>query len=511
MNPATETAIETPPELDLENIRFDPSWALRLPPSLLVRRRVLPLLVLDGHLYVATTGDLDNSTRRVMERLAGHPVRPVRAAGASLRAVQVRLFGDLNKALTQNAPPLEINDLRKQRDIQAEDLGELCQSLLKGAVFRRASDIHFNVDRDGTVQVRLRVDGELNEFMSFPAELRTALFNRFKVMARMDIAEKRAPQDGAFRFDPGAGFNPVEVRAATIPSRHGERLTLRLLGLDTGSLTLGKLGMNADQRALFEQAINLPHGMVLLTGPTGSGKSTTLYAGLRHLLQGRRRNIMTVEDPVEYDIDGVIQTEVDRRGEKVSFASSLRSILRHDPDVIMIGEIRDRETADLAVRAALTGHLVLSTLHTNSALGAVTRLLDLGIDRFLLASVLRLVAAQRLVRNLCPKCRTEACLGRAEALLLRDAGLAGRTVYQPKGCLHCGGDGYTGRLALFECVPIDADMGRALGRGAHEDDEAGLRAMADEKGYTPLRGDGLEKLLTGRVTLSDLLTAVMEF
>lgn len=288
-------------------------------------------------------------------------------------------------------------------------------------------------------------------------------------------------------------------------------MTLRLLGLETASLTLDRLGMNPAQRNSFEQAVRLPHGMILLTGPTGSGKSTTLYAAIRHILEGELRNIMTVEDPVEFDIEGVTQTEVDTRSDKVSFLKSLRSILRHDPDVIMIGEIRDRETADIAVRAALTGHLVLSTLHTNSALGAVTRLLDLGLDHFLLASVLRLVAAQRLVRRLCRHCRTPRPLKAVEAELLGCPREAGRTVYDAAGCLHCAGTGYTGRMGVFEVIPMGRTLAERIGAGAPESMEADLMRETSKQGHAPLREDAWDKLWRGDISVRDAIAATMEF
>ncbi|MEM7600104.1 MAG: ATPase, T2SS/T4P/T4SS family, partial [Verrucomicrobiota bacterium] len=355
--------------LDLTEMKFDPRSAHQVPPSLMILRRFLPLLKMDGLLHVAVERTLDGGSRRLLERLFSCPVSLVLATGASIRARQSQLFGDLREAASIDRPMIDPADSTRAESAEPspDEAVEICNQLLKAGIVRQASDIHFNVRRGGDIQIRLRIDGELVEDLILPSSLRLALFNRIKVLSGLDISEKRAAQDGSFRFEPGGLLPTIEVRVATIPARHGERLTLRLLARDQSLLTLGALGFQTEHREVFESAITLVHGMILLTGPTGSGKSTTLYAGLKYLLSRRTVNAMTIEDPVEYEIDGVTQTEIDAKQQKVSFATSLRSILRHDPDVVMLGEIRDRETAELAVRASLTGHLVLSTLHTNTA------------------------------------------------------------------------------------------------------------------------------------------------
>ena len=496
--------------LDLRTLQFDPHWALRFPPSLLVRRRILPLLKWRERLHVASVTEPDAGSRKLFERQAGVPVQWVPATAESLQELLQRLFGDLGKALNQNTPPLQVESLKlSDEETGGDDMARVCESLLQTAILRRASDLHFNVLRGGRTEVRMRVDGQLETLTHFPAALRQALFNRLKIMARMDIAEKRAPQDGAFRVA-GSGGELVDVRAASLPARHGERLTLRLLGGETGSLVLERLGMDADQRSLFTEALDLPHGMMLITGPTGSGKSTTLYAAIRHLLDGPPRNIMTVEDPVEYETEGVVQTEVDAKGGKIGFANAIRSILRHDPDVIMIGEIRDRETADLAVRAALTGHMVFSTLHTNTAVGAVTRLIDLGLDRFLLGSVLRLVVAQRLSRRLCPQCREMGVLTAAEARQLHREALEGSPRAEASGCLHCAGKGHIGRVGLFECLPIHGTLSEHISRAPLQGLEHELERLARAEGHRSLFDDAIRKLHRGDVPLRDLLRATLE-
>lgn len=500
--------------LDLDEIKFDPRWALQVPPSLMIRRRFLPLLEFGGRLHVAVERTLDGGSRRLLERLSSCPVEIVLATGDSIRRMQARLFGDLGEAVSMDRPAVDPSASARTgaAEPSPEEAVEICDQLLKGGIVRQASDIHFNVRRGGDVQVRLRIDGVLVDDLVLPASLRLPVFNRIKVLGGLDISEKRASQDGSFRFDPGGTLPRIEVRVATIPARHGERITLRLLSREEGLLTLGSLGFDDAHRELFERAVTLSHGMILLTGPTGSGKSTTLYAGLKYLLERKTVNVMTVEDPVEYEIDGVTQTEVDARREKVSFATSLRSILRHDPDVVMLGEIRDRETAELAVRAALTGHLVLSTLHTNTAAGAVTRLIDLGVDRFLIASVLRLVAAQRLVRRLCPHCSREDAIAETEARALGSPELAGRPCRRAVGCLRCAGRGFSGRTGLFELVPIGSEQAEAIGKQQDADSiEFSLRQRSREKGHASLLANGVGKILSGETTVDEVLTATLDF
>jgi type IV pilus assembly protein PilB len=302
----------------------------------------------------------------------------------------------------------------------------------------------------------------------------------------------------------------VVIRAATLPTNHGERATLRLLAIEAESLTLANLGMAPHDLALVERDFARPHGLVLATGPTGCGKTTTLYAALRHIVAGKRVNAIAVQEPVEYDIPGVTQVEVDS-SQKITFATALRSILRHDPDVIMVGEIRDRDTADIAIKAALTGHLVLATLHTNSAASAVTRLLDMGVEPFLVAAVLRSVVAQRLVRKLCPHCRAPAASSpgaaatpRAAAALGLDEAATAR-LREPRGCLWCAGRGYSGRSGLFEVLALDEELAAAVHRGAGE---AELARAARARGQRSLCDDAVDKLLAGTTSLSEVLAAV---
>jgi type II secretory ATPase GspE/PulE/Tfp pilus assembly ATPase PilB-like protein len=322
----------------------------------------------------------------------------------------------------------------------------------------------------------------------------------------MDIAEKRAPQDGGFTHRIGTGQNArmVDVRAASLPTKYGERMTLRLLMMQTTALTLQTLGMSETDLQKVEKVLDEPHGLILLTGPTGSGKTTTLYAGIHKLVNTAALNIITIEDPIEYDIPGVSQVEVDS-AEKVSFNKALRSVLRHDPDVLMIGEIRDMDTLDVAVKSSLTGHLVLSTLHTNSAASAVTRLADMGLQRYLIAATLRLCVAQRLVRKLCTACRKPIELSKAAAASMGRVELAGATVYEPGACLYCAGRGYSGRIGLFETFMFDDDLASRVAAGATQ---AELVTAAREKGALTLMEDALAKVLAGRASVRDVLQVV---
>ncbi|MDX1656486.1 MAG: ATPase, T2SS/T4P/T4SS family, partial [Candidatus Competibacteraceae bacterium] len=329
------------------------------------------------------------------------------------------------------------------------------------------------------------------------------LVSRVKVMANLDIAEKRLPQDG--RISLRVAGRPVDVRVSTIPAGHGERVVLRLLDKREGRLDLQHLGMISQGEALLDKLLHRPHGILLVTGPTGSGKTTTLYAGLTRL-NDHKRNIMTVEDPIEYYLDGVSQTQVNTKVD-MSFARGLRAILRQDPDVVMVGEVRDLETAEIAVQASLTGHLVLSTLHTNSAVGAITRLRDMGVEPFLLSSSLIGVLAQRLVRRLCPHCRMPHTAGPGDMKILglpTDA--EPPTLYGPGGCEKCNHQGYRGRTGIFELVAVDPDMQTMIHEGAGEQ---ALEAHA--RLTTPgIRDDGRRRVLAGDTALEELVRVTKE-
>lgn len=487
--------------LNLDQIKIDPVWALRIAPALGLRRQVLPFAADDKQVYVACAEHLDDNVRQALEKALGMPVQAEAAEPSSLKRALDRVYGDLPATLGQR--PRSV-DLRALAEVPPEDIVGVCDELLHAAILRQASDIHIDPDPAG-LHVRFRVDGMLDTYRRLPLAAHHGVVSRFKVLGGMDIAEKRAPQDGGFKHRFGRGGQTVDIRLASLPTRHGERLTIRLLALQTEALTLEKLGMSLRDLQIFEEALERPHGLILLTGPTGSGKSTTLYAAIRRILQMEGLNVLTVEDPIEYEIPGVAQVEVDQ-ADKVTFLKALRSLLRHDPDVLMIGEIRDRETADVAIKASLTGHLVFSTLHTNSAASVVTRLIDMGVDRYLVAATLRLAVAQRLVRQLCPRCRKPRLLTAAEASGLGRVETARRLVHEPGGCIYCGKRGYSSRIGLFELLPIDDEFARRIANGA---EEAELVAMMRARQIATLCDDGYEKLTQGLTSVREVMNAVV--
>ncbi|MBL4869488.1 MAG: type II secretion system ATPase GspE [Robiginitomaculum sp.] len=373
-----------------------------------------------------------------------------------------------------------VNAISEQKDLysiaddipQTEDLLDsendapiirLINGLIQEAIKLRASDIHIE-PHEKRLSVRFRIDGVLREILSLSSHLSAVLVSRIKVMARLDIAKKRVPQDGRFSLNLGA--QAVDVRISTLPSRFGERVVLRLLNKENALLSVGELGMTPEMTEIFSHCLETPNGIILVTGPTGSGKTTTLYAGLTALNE-TSRNILTVEDPIEYILDGIGQTQVNNK-EEMTFAAGLRAILRQDPDVVMVGEIRDPETASIAVQASLTGHLVLSTVHTNSSVAAITRLRDMGVEKFLLASTITAIVAQRLVRRLCPTCKTSYTPDVSELKLL---GLRGKHVfYKANGCEDCHNIGYQGRVGLYEILVMDDKLREMIHDGAREQD-----------------------------------------
>lgn len=373
----------------------------------------------------------------------------------------------------------------------------LINALIAEAVRTKASDIHIE-PYEKTLSVRLRIDGVLREVLSFPSRMTPVIVSRVKVMARLDIAEKRVPQDG--RISIALGGKAVDVRVSTLPARFGERVVMRILDKEAARLDLDALGMPLETKERFKQALAQPNGIILVTGPTGSGKTTTLYAALT-LLNDPSRNILTVEDPVEYALDGVGQTQINPKV-GMTFATGLRAILRQDPDIVMVGEIRDVETAEIAIQAALTGHLVLSTVHTNSAAGAITRLKDMGVEPFLLSSTITAVLAQRLVRRLCPSCKTPYSPDAAERALLGAGPDA--IIYKPSGCGRCGQSGYEGRVGTYELIVADDTLRRLIHDNAGEQE---LAAHAFRRAES-LAQCGFNHVLAGMTSLEEVLRVV---
>ncbi|WP_281559276.1 type II secretion system ATPase GspE [Thalassomonas sp. RHCl1] len=394
--------------------------------------------------------------------------------------------------------------------VESEDLLEneddapiikLINAMLSEAIKENASDIHIETF-EKALQIRFRIDGVLREVLKPNRKLASLLVSRIKVMAKLDIAEKRIPQDG--RISLRIAGRAVDVRVSTMPTGHGERVVLRLLDKNAARLDLQDLGMTDSNRKRFSDLIDKPHGIILVTGPTGSGKSTTLYAGLTQI-DSRERNILTVEDPIEYAIEGIGQTQVNNKVD-MTFARGLRAILRQDPDVVMVGEIRDLETAQIGVQASLTGHLVLSTLHTNTAAGAITRMEDMGVEPFLLSSSLLGVLAQRLVRTLCPNCREAHYPDEEEIHMLGLGDDNTQQIYRAVGCSECNHKGYKGRMGIHELLVVDDKVREMIHNGKGE--------QAIEKFVrrsTPsIRRDGFDKVMAGLTTLEEVLRVTRE-
>lgn len=406
----------------------------------------------------------------------------------------------------------------KKKDADADvfqdaPIAKLVEVIVKHALDGRASDIHIE-PIEGSFRVRFRVDGILRSQLVFPLEVGRAVLSRIKILANLKIDEKRKPQDGRFRFE-GADGHTVDLRVSSLPVIDGEKIVMRVLDKSSNLSDLEKLGLWGRNRRVLESRIRQPFGIILITGPTGSGKSTTLYAFLQ-ILNKEERNIITLEDPVEYYLEGVNQSQI-KPEIGYTFASGLRSILRQDPNIIMVGEIRDGETAELAIHAALTGHLVLSTLHTNDAIGSVPRLIDMGVESFLLSSSLQVVAAQRLVRRICAKCQAEFSLTEMQkkhiqalfdAIAPEEVAAYGLKPKQPiifyygKGCDDCGNSGYLGRIAIYEVIEIDDEM-RAIISDL-KGNEPAVRKAAERQGMTSMKQDGILKALKAMTTLTEI-------
>ncbi|WP_421683040.1 type II secretion system ATPase GspE [Stutzerimonas urumqiensis] len=501
------------PELDMTDLpALDAPVQRRLPFAFARRHGVLLLDEAGGPRLCAREGAALTALQEA-QRLAGTPLPMQWLAEAEFdRALGEAYRHDSSGAMTMVeglGADMDLASLADQIQ-ETEDLLEqeddapiirLINAILGEAIAENASDIHIETFEKRLV-IRFRVDGILREVVQPKRELAALLVSRIKVMARLDIAEKRIPQDG--RISLRVGGREVDIRVSTLPSANGERVVLRLLDKQAGRLTLKHLGMSERDRQRLEEAVRKPHGIILVTGPTGSGKTTTLYASLT-TLNDRTRNILTVEDPIEYHLEGIGQTQVNTKVD-MTFARGLRAILRQDPDVVMVGEIRDQETADMAVQASLTGHLVLSTLHTNSAIGAVTRLVDMGVEPFLISSSLLGVLAQRLVRVLCPDCKRPYVADSAECALLGADPAEAPTLYHAEGCDICRGLGYRGRTGIYELVLFDDRLRSMIHTRATEQD---MVRHARQLGPS-IREDGMRKVREGVTTIEEVLRVTRE-
>ncbi len=493
-----------------------PLFADRLKPKFLRKARALPIAATADGAVLAMSDPLDEFTRNATAAAIGQPVMVAVAVPIELDAAFERLYAEAEdqkdspetlEATASDAEPAE-EDVERLKDLASEaPVIRLVNQLIARAVETRASDVHIEPFED-RLRLRYRYDGVLHEVEAPPGQLQAAVISRIKIMSRLDIAERRLPQDGRIRLT--VRGHEIDLRVSTVPSLYGESVVLRVLDRTAVELDYAKLGFSVDTEHGLRRALDQPNGMVLVTGPTGSGKTTTLYTGLLQL-NSVARKIVTVEDPIEYQLAGINQIQV-KPQIGLNFATLLRSILRQDPDVMMIGEIRDLETAEIAVQAALTGHLVLSTLHTNSAAATVTRLRDMGLEDYLLTATLKAVLAQRLVRRLCVKCKVaEATPAALPAALIERRGLERLTrgapivLYRSVGCPECRGTGFRGRLAIGELLVPSPAIDRLIFARA---DHGAIERAAVEDGMRPILDSGLLAALDGETTLEEVLRCV---
>ncbi len=484
---------------DLNVYRADVAALNLINPQAAKRFKAAPIgYAEDGHLLVAMADPSNVLALDDLKLMTGHEVRPVVASPDDILGLisrMSRLDDAVAAAVEMGEEELaEVTEIRES----AEDAPviKLVNSIIAQGVEEGASDIHF--EPDGTdMRVRFRVDGVLAESTTIPKRMVAGVVSRVKIMAELDIAEKRVPQDG--RVGLTVEKHAIDIRIVTMPSVHGEGIVMRILDKEQALISLDALGMGAGSRETFERGFGRSYGAVLVTGPTGSGKSTTLYAAL-NAINSPKRNIITIEDPVEYQMAGINQLQVNTRA-GLTFAAGLRSMLRADPDVIMVGEIRDAETARIAVESALTGHLVLSTLHTNDAPSAITRLTEMGVEPFLSASALAVVVAQRLVRTLCNYCKQRTMLN-VQALEAAGFHVAFDVeAYEPKGCNRCGGSGYKGRIGVYEVMEMSEELRTLTVERASSDE---ILKIAVQQGMRPLRLDGFEKVKNGVTSIAEV-------
>lgn len=487
----------------------------RLLPENLAKRFCLIILRDEGtHVVVAMADPFNVIEIDTIKLKIGREVKVVISTPSSIRRAIEEIYhgSDMQEQNLRNLVELEVDQEMPEEDLSDEDaeneqvaatkapLIRFVDLLLNHAVKSRASDIHIEPG-ERSMMIRMRIDGVLREMVPPPRKMQAAVVTRVKILSGLDIAERRLPQDGRFKIKNSG--SPIDVRVSIIPTIYGEKAVMRILDAKSANHNIDSLGMAPKRLEQFKHVLTQPHGIIVVTGPTGSGKSTTLYSVLNYL-KDPTKNITTVEDPVEYSLDGVNQIQV-KQDIDLDFAVCLRAILRQDPDIILIGEIRDKETVDIAIKASLTGHLVLSTFHTNDAPSAISRFLYMDIEPFLLASTLNMVLAQRLVRRICEHCKEPMELDEKSARLL---GMAEKQeaknlqVFQGKGCKVCGGAGYFGRLPIFEFLMIDAVMREMILKGASEIE---VRNKAREKGYGGLMDDGVEKIKQGLTTPEEIL------
>jgi type IV pilus assembly protein PilB len=486
------------PHVNLYRLNLDPSIVHLIPEPLARRYTLMAVAMNRNKLTVAMADPLDFYAIEDVQMSTGFQVEPVIASREELLTYIERFYGIKESVEElQNLIPQEEVDLTAEVTDENSPVVRLVNQIIHQGVQQGASDIHIDPGPD-EVRIRYRIDGILHTQQTLPKSMHPVLIARIKIVSNMNIAERRLPQDGRMKID--FDLRPVDIRVSTLPTVHGEKCVMRLLDTANAVMSIQKLGMSESNLNLFKKMIHSPNGIVLITGPTGSGKSSTLYAAL-NTLTSDAVNIITVEDPVEYQLPGINQVQVNHTT-GLTFARGLRSILRQDPDIIMVGEIRDNETAEIAVRAALTGHLVLSTLHTNDAVSTISRLLDMGIEPFLVASSIVGVVAQRLVRRVCDQCAEPYNAPEAEQRWLAARGYPTTHLRKGRGCGHCKNTGYKGRLAIHEMIMMDEPL-RSLVLDKRPDSD--YRNYLQSKGFKSMLDDGLTKAAMGLTTVTEVL------
>ncbi len=489
------------PYVDLDNYEIRPEALNLVPESLAREHNILPLAISDGSLLIAMANPNDINTLELLNLQVKKRIVPNIATTEDIQESInhcYKSYGEIEKQFAAGSLPEKEERVKiADRSIVNAPAVRALDLLVEEAIKNRASDIHIEPE-EKRVRVRFRIDGVLHQVVSLPSNAHAPLLSRLKVLSGMDISDHR-PQDGQFSFN--AKGKEVDIRVATISTAYGEMATLRILDKSFALRKLSEIGFLPESLSLYESMLMSPFGMILVSGPTGSGKTTTLYASINSL-DRKERNIITVEDPIEYHLEGINQIQVNPRA-GLTFSSGLRSIMRHDPDVILVGEIRDSDTANIAVQAANTGHLVLASVHANDTTGVLLRMVDLGVEPFLVASALVGIVAQRMVRRVCPNCLHEVPVSIAEErAYFEELGEAQKEFGYGAGCNRCSGTGYKGRIAVFEILRLSEEIRRLLSTGASATQ---IRAEAREEGVISMRRDGMLKVKAGITTLSDVL------
>ena len=505
--------------VDLTKVNIPVELAQLVPKNIARAHQVVPVKVMMDELYLAMSDPLNFYAMEEVQKAVRKKVVPVLATADAIEHAMQVLYGNEGAAKAIEEMKREaaergagrsdddyafVSNKIDDESVNSAPTIRLVNSIIERAVTERASDIHLE-PQEFVMQVRIRVDGLMRDTLTVPKDLQGSVISRLKIMAGLNIAERRIPQDG--RCNIKVKQKDIDLRVSTLPTVYGEKIVVRLLDKTGGAITKDAIGMSGDDLEKYEKMIRCRSGVILIAGPTGSGKSTTMNAMIGDLNR-REVNLVTLEDPVEYNIEGVNQVQINEKT-GMTFANGLRAILRQDPDIIAVGEIRDGETAEIAMRAAITGHVVLSTVHTNDAVGTIERLIDIGVEPYLVASALRGVISQRLVRRLCPHCK-EAYQPSAEEL--QDLGIAdgaGMQFYRSKGCPKCFDTGYHGRIAVFEFLPVDRAIRTMISDGsARAQIEAYLKDAAQKTGFISLRDNGLRLLAEGVTSVEELLRVI---